>query len=185
MALPKTKALLMDRTNIRRNRVAISLLRRPDISKGINSLQTTNRVQAISNHKVIRHSQARINLRQTTNSLGGTSSLHRTISKAILNLATHPIREDISSRKAISNLHKATHLSKQATKAIRPNPASRLKVHLTLMLHHILSPDSLGSLQTNNHLILRAISMVRMDLSRSQMRRIPTQHPSQPQSSLT
>jgi hypothetical protein len=164
VALHKVKVLLTDRTrtNIRRPRVVISLLRKVDISRDINNLQTINKIKAISNRKVTRHSKARIDLRQIINSLEGINSFPRIISKAILSLATRQIKGGISNRRAISNLHKAIRLSKQATKATHLNPASRLKVHRILMPHHIHSPDNLGNLQINNRLILRMISMVRM-----------------------
>jgi len=165
--------------------VVISHLRKVDISRDINSLQTINKPKAISNHKVTRHSKARINLRQIINSLEDTNSLLRIISKAILSLVTRQIKEGISNRKAISNLHKAIHLSKQVTKAIRLNPASRLKVRLILMPHHIHSPDNLGNLQINTRLILRMISMVRTALNPLQTHKTRTQHLFQPRHSLT
>ena len=184
MVLHKIKALLTDRTSTRHRRVVISHLRKVDISRDINSLQTINKPKAISNHKVTRHSKARINLRQIINSLEDSNSL-RIISKAILSLVTRQIKEGISNRKAISNLRKAIRLSKQVTKAIRLNPASHLKVHLILMPHHIHSPDNLGSLQINNRLILRMINMVRTTLSLLQTHKTRTQHLFQPRHSLT
>ena len=185
MVLHKIKVLLTDRTSIRHLRVVISLLRKVDINRDINNLQTINKIKAISNHKVTLHSKARIDLRQIINSPEGTNSFLRIISKAILSLATRQIKEGISNRKAISSLHKAIRLSKQATKATRLNPASRLKVHRILMPHHIHSPDNLGNLQINNRLILRMISMVRMALSLLQAHKTRTQHLFQPRHSLT
>lgn len=184
MVLHKIKALLTDRTSTRHLRVVIRLLRKVDISRDINNLQTINKTKAISNHKVTRHSKSRISLRQIINSLEGTNSL-RIISKAILSLVTRQIKEGISNRKGISNLHKAIRLSKQATKAIHLNPASRLKVHLILVPHHIHSPDNLGNLQINNRLILRMTSMVRMALSLLQTHKTRTQHLFQPRHCLT